>query len=190
MELHCNFIKQPGLTFTFRGDDDVWVFVINTANGSGGNTRSSRRAYNLDNISGLVNGRAYTLDVFYAERHTAESHIWITTNIISAPSNLRLYKQPGAPDVGSNKPIGSYDSVSIGQPYTLYGHVFDSTGTWRPEYDDQITWEITSGGILSSSKGASTVFTPTQPGTYTLTARFKDPDNPSKESVSTVTFVC
>ena len=189
MELHCNFVKQPGLTFTFRGDDDVWVFVNNTLQMDLGGIHEAIDGHiDLDNIPGLVNGSAYTLDVFYAERHSAESHIWITTNIISAPSNLRLYKQPGTPDAGSNKPIGSYDSVSIGQPYTLYGHVFDSTGTWRPEYDDQITWEITSGGILNTDKGVSTIFTPTRPGTYILTARFKDPDNPSRESISTVTL--
>ena len=38
----------------------------------------------LDEIPELVNEKNYRLDFFYAERHTTDSHIRITTNIIGS----------------------------------------------------------------------------------------------------------
>ena len=189
MELHWTFIKKPGMTFKFRGDDDVWVFINKQlVMDLGGIHEAIDGSVSVDQLTNLTNGATYDLDVFYAERHSAESHIWITTNIISAPSYLRLYRQPGPPDIGTNIPIGSADSITLGMPYSIYGHVFDSLGVWQPEYDSLITWELTPASGLSATKGSGTTFTPTVGGTYTLTARFRDPKNPAQESVSKITL--
>ncbi|MBN1576676.1 MAG: InlB B-repeat-containing protein [Chitinispirillaceae bacterium] len=85
MELHREFTSIPGLTFNFTGDDDVWAFVDEQLRMDiGGIHNASSGSFNLDDISELINGRKYRLDFFYAERHTNESHIRITTNIISS----------------------------------------------------------------------------------------------------------
>ena len=83
MELHTVFKYKKGLTFNFKGDDDVWAFV----NGElvmdlGGLHQALTGSFNLDNAN-LVDGQNYTFDLFYAERHSDASHILITSNIIS-----------------------------------------------------------------------------------------------------------
>jgi fibro-slime domain-containing protein len=97
MELHTVFKYKKGLTFTFRGDDDVWAFV----NGQlmmdlGGLHQALNGSFNLDNFAGLIEGHSYSFDLYYAERHTDAAHIWITSNIISSGiSGLELRYAPG-----------------------------------------------------------------------------------------------
>ncbi|MDO5576894.1 MAG: fibro-slime domain-containing protein, partial [Fibrobacter sp.] len=176
MELHWEFEMKKGLVFEFEGDDDVWAFINNKlAMDLGGRHSAERGSFKLDNDESLVVGKKYNLDFFFAERHTSGSTITITTNIIFAQSNLRLYKQDGDPDVGTNKPLGRSDTVLVGEAYTIYGHVFDSAGVWLSESDNSITWEIV-GGELSSKKGSSTTFQSSKANSeVTITARFVDP---------------
>lgn len=54
-ELHTTFTYAMGQTFTFTGDDDLWVFI---------------------------NGK---LAIFFAERHTTESNFRIDTSILLTP---------------------------------------------------------------------------------------------------------
>lgn len=184
MQLHHQFVKKPGMTFDFSGDDDVWVFIDKKMQlDLGGIHEEARQSFQVDNISGLVNGKTYDLDVFYAERHSAESHIRITTNIIFSPSNIRLYKHPGTPDVGVNTPIGRTDSLPIDVPVAYYGHVFDSSGVWHPEFDEMITWEVIDNkrkAKLDTNKGPKVTITTTEPGSeIVLIARFKNPNDPT-----------
>lgn len=190
MELHWSFVKTPGMHFMFKGDDDVWVFINrNLQIDLGGIHENTEASFNVDDIDNLKNGKEYDLDIFYAERHSSQSHIWIATNIIFAPSNLRLYKENGPPDIGSNLPLGSFDTVMAGESYTLYGHVFDSTGEWQPENDSLITWEASTGNSgLTSTKGASTTFISSETNSEVkITARYTDP-NTGKESVKSITL--
>jgi fibro-slime domain-containing protein len=87
MELHTTFTFKPGITFNFRGDDDVWAFVNDKlAMDLGGRHDAQGGSFDIDAIAprfGLVEGRDYNFDFFYAERHSAASSIRITTNIIS-----------------------------------------------------------------------------------------------------------
>jgi fibro-slime domain-containing protein len=74
-----------GESFTFIGDDDVWVFINKKlAIDLGGRHSQETGTVNLDAQSGqfgLVKGNVYDLSVFHAERHTNQSHFRIDTTL-------------------------------------------------------------------------------------------------------------
>ena len=84
-EIHTRFIYRGGEVFTFKGDDDIFVFinqrlVINL----GGVHAQQTEQVSLDARAteiGISTGGTYALDLFFAERHTVESHIRIDTTI-------------------------------------------------------------------------------------------------------------
>jgi len=81
-ELHTRFVHRAGGSFTFSGDDDVWIFV----NGQlvvdmGGIHARTVGTVNLDQLTGLVSGNEYALELFRAERHVTQSNFRIETNL-------------------------------------------------------------------------------------------------------------
>jgi len=94
--VHSSFVYQGGESFTFTGDDDVWIFV----NGKrvvdlGGVHASQSATVSLDAVAastGLVQGQSYTFDFFFAERHTTGSHFKLDTSVYlqQAPSAVTL----------------------------------------------------------------------------------------------------
>ncbi|MFP4417313.1 MAG: fibro-slime domain-containing protein [Chitinispirillaceae bacterium] len=160
MELHTTFIMKPGITFNFAGDDDVWAFIDNRlAMDLGGIHSMERGSFEVDDL-GLEPGREYNFDFFFAERHTSESHIRITTNIVSTKiAKLTLNAEPN-------------DTVHAGDTVTAWAQTVDDTGGVHTGYGDLITWSfIDDGGHRDSTlfsggsddiSGDTIYFTPTE----------------------------
>ncbi len=90
-ELHTTFEYMGGETFTFVGDDDVFVFINNKlVVDLGGVHGAETKAITLDTLVTddtamtavpLTKGTTYPLDIFYNERHTVSSHFRMDTSI-------------------------------------------------------------------------------------------------------------
>jgi fibro-slime domain-containing protein len=80
-ELHLQFTYKGGETFSFTGDDDVWVFIAGKlAVDLGGVHPAVTGSVRLDTL-GLTVGSEYPLDVFNAERHTTNSDFRVDTDL-------------------------------------------------------------------------------------------------------------
>lgn len=80
-EVHTSFTYRGGEVFTFRGDDDLWMFVDGQlALDIGGLHSAVEDSIEMDSL-GLTTGETYTMDIFHAERHTTESNFRIETTI-------------------------------------------------------------------------------------------------------------
>jgi fibro-slime domain-containing protein len=84
-EIHVTFGYVAGQRFTFRGDDDLWVFVNGKLALDLGSVHSAAEGtIDFDGQAaalGIAPGNSYAMDIFHAERHTDASNFRITTNI-------------------------------------------------------------------------------------------------------------
>ncbi len=84
-EIHLRFEYIAGHIFTFRGDDDLWIFVNDRlALDLGGLHEPFEGVIDFDAQAlklDIVSGGIYAMDIFHAERHTAQSNFRIETNI-------------------------------------------------------------------------------------------------------------
>ncbi|MBN1947671.1 MAG: fibro-slime domain-containing protein [Bradymonadales bacterium] len=89
MDIHAHFTYEGGESFTFSGDDDLWLFL----NGAlvidlGGIHAVEDATVELDSVAetiGLETGQVYDFDLFFAERHTVQSNFQVTTTIVFLP---------------------------------------------------------------------------------------------------------
>ena len=90
-EVHTEFTyiakdeRDYDMIFSFTGDDDVWVFINGKlAVDLGGVHGQAHGAVDLDDSAadlGLTEGETYTLDFYFAERHTTESNFRMETTL-------------------------------------------------------------------------------------------------------------
>jgi fibro-slime domain-containing protein len=84
-EVHTQFNYKGGETFSFTGDDDLWVFINKKlAIDLGGLHKQTSDKIFLDAEAqklGITVGKTYDLDLFHAERHTDASNFRVDTNL-------------------------------------------------------------------------------------------------------------
>src|SRR4051794_17744930 len=84
-QIHASFNYHAGDTFSFAGDDDIWVYLNkHKVIDLGGLHPRESASVSLDNIAstaGMTPGHNYDFDLFFAERHTTASSFAMDTTL-------------------------------------------------------------------------------------------------------------
>ena len=83
--INTQLMYEPGARFRFRGDDDLWLFIDNRlVVDLGGVHPPAEAIFDIDSL-GLTPGNAYDFDLYFAERHTDQSHFLVEVNFNFVP---------------------------------------------------------------------------------------------------------
>ena len=178
MEMHTTFTYEAGQTFSFFGDDDLFVYIDgNLVIDLGGVHMAESASVDLGTL-GLTLGDAYSFDLFYAERHTTESVMHMETGIefVAEPGDLTIVKfqddnENQTFDDPAEKTLSGWefwvrDGAGFNQKVTTGpdGSVTIGleAGTYEVEEVLQSGWTSTTPnpltGVLIPSGGSETVF--------------------------------
>jgi fibro-slime domain-containing protein len=80
-EIHTQFKYTGGETFSFTGDDDVWVFINHQRVIDLGGVHTPEAASVAVDSLGLTLGVVYAFDLFQSERHTEQSNFRADTTL-------------------------------------------------------------------------------------------------------------
>ena len=153
-ESHATFTYNESQEFTFRGDDDIWVFINRKIAVDNGGTHLAAPGHvvlkNLNTTYGagfLEPGNDYPIDIFFCDRRTTMSNVIIKTNMYIKQSTgvtLTSKKDAGSGDIAVNICVetsggGDCASVALGG-----GTGPEKTIKCGDEIDKPITYSITT----------------------------------------------